>query len=494
MSSYRHILFIIAICLLCCSCVPRGIRKAQCVVAQADSLWHEGKMYGVDMGDSVTLAQAYQILRDIPLSFSEGLGSSYAHACYHYGRLLREKDNPVEAMQVFIEATHSHTRDYHILGRVYSNMGDICHLAGYFPFAYDMYERSGDMYLRNGDTLLYYYDLNNMAYELAEQGQKNSASLLINRIEKSCTNEDVLLKSLETKAVACKKVEQYDSVLYYTARLLYYGCHEPAIIQLRAQAYSFLGEKDSAVYYANYVLSISKELFNENSALYILTHDDESKDKQAIRKTSADRSDVQKLIEIQQGKLSQAVQLLEQDLNRKPDYRWLYIIIVTLFIVGTCIYIYVYRKRRQHALLSQRVEDLRHETESMQEKHEQIVQEHSEYNRNRVNEVKNNCNIIIGAETFPKNIHWSDFEGMCKIMDDNFYMLASKLRQRNVLNETEMRLCILVLLDLRRDQISKTLPYALSAVGKLKDQTAKKLGITGKKLRDYLLKMTIEEY
>ena len=186
MSSYRHILFIIAICLLCCSCVPRGIRKAQCVVAQADSLWHEGKMYGVDMGDSVTLAQAYQILRDIPLSFREGmgLGSTYAHSCYHYGRLLREKDNPVEAMQVFIEATHSHTRDYHILGRVYSNMGDICHLAGYFPFAYDMYERSGDMYLRNGDTLLYYYDLNNMAYELAEQGQKNSASLLINRIEK----------------------------------------------------------------------------------------------------------------------------------------------------------------------------------------------------------------------------------------------------------------------------------------------------------------------
>lgn len=453
-------------------------------------------MYGVDMGDSATLAQAYETLGAISFPFREGmgLGSTYAHSCYHYGRLLREKDNPVEAMQVFIEATHSHTRDYHILGRVYSNMGDICHLAGEYPLSYDMYQRSADMYLRNEDTLLYYYDLNNMAFELAEQGQKNSAFLLINRIEKSCTNEDVLLKSLETKAVVCKKVAQYDSTIYYTSQLLYCGCKEPAILLLRAQAYSFLGEKDSAVYYANYVLSISKELFNENSALYILTHDDESKDKQAIRKTSADRSDVQKLIEIQQGKLSQAVQLLEQDLNRKPDYRWLYIIIVTLFIVGTCIYIYVYRKRRQHALLSQRVEDLRHETESMQEKHEQIVQEHSEYNRNRVNEVKNNCNIIIGAETFPKNIHWSDFEGMCKIMDDNFYMLASKLRQRNVLNETEMRLCILVLLDLRRDQISKTLPYALSAVGKLKDQTAKKLGITGKKLRDYLLKMTIEEY
>ena len=82
---------------------------------------------------------------------------------------------------------------------------------------------------------------------------------------------------------------------------------------------------------------------------------------------------------------------------------------------------------------------------------------------------------------------------MCKIMDDNFYMLASRLHQRHVLNETEIRLCILVLLNLSRTEISNILPYALSGVGKLKDQTAKELGTTGKNLREYLLKMTIEE-
>ncbi|MBQ7632363.1 MAG: hypothetical protein IJS82_06385, partial [Paludibacteraceae bacterium] len=81
------------------SCSPRKIREAQSIVAQADSLREEGKMYGIDDGDSATLAQTYEIVDAIPLPFRKGMGLSrtYSHACYHYGRLLREKDNPVAA-------------------------------------------------------------------------------------------------------------------------------------------------------------------------------------------------------------------------------------------------------------------------------------------------------------------------------------------------------------------------------------------------------------
>ena len=141
------------------SCSSRAIHEAEAVVAQADSLWQAGLMYGIDAGDSLTLAQAYKTLGDIPLPFGEGLGlgSPYAHSCYHYGKLLRAKDHPAEAMQAFIHATHSRTRDYHILGRVYSNMGSISHLAGEFQLSYDMYEKSADMFIRNCDSTAYFY-------------------------------------------------------------------------------------------------------------------------------------------------------------------------------------------------------------------------------------------------------------------------------------------------------------------------------------------------
>ena len=39
------------------ACAPQAVREAEDVVAQADSLWHAGKQYGMDEGDSATLAQ-----------------------------------------------------------------------------------------------------------------------------------------------------------------------------------------------------------------------------------------------------------------------------------------------------------------------------------------------------------------------------------------------------------------------------------------------------
>ena len=147
------------------------------------------------------------------------------------------------------------------------------------------------------------------------------------------------------------RTSQYDSTIYYARESQKYQPTLPASILQLAQAYSFLGFKDSAVHYAKYVLSLSNVLFNKNSAMYILTHNDDSKDREEVRKISADRSDVQKLIEIQQGKLSQAVQLLEQDWNSEPDFRWLISIVGTLIVVSCIICIYVYRKRKRRAYM-----------------------------------------------------------------------------------------------------------------------------------------------
>ena len=87
-------------------CSLQTIREAQNVVAQADTLWHNGQMYGIDEGDSARLAQACETLSafNSPLlsTFNSQLSTDYAHACYHYGRLLRAKDDPVAAMQLLV--------------------------------------------------------------------------------------------------------------------------------------------------------------------------------------------------------------------------------------------------------------------------------------------------------------------------------------------------------------------------------------------------------
>ena len=225
------------------SCSSRAIHEAEAVVAQADSLWQAGLMAEV-----------------CPFVPCTSLLRTYAHSCYHYGKLLRAKEHPAEAMQAFINATHSRTRDYHILGRVYSNMGDLCHLAGDFQLSYDMFEKSGEMYLLNGDSLLYFYDLNNMAFELAEQGKKESFSL-INRVDSICKNQDLLAKLLETKAVFYRETGQYDSTIFYADKSYELGNLDNTILLLKAQAYDNLGKKDSAIRYAQIIMDCPSASF-----------------------------------------------------------------------------------------------------------------------------------------------------------------------------------------------------------------------------------------
>ena len=457
------------------SCAPKALREAEEVVAQADSLRAAGQMYGIDAGDSATLAQAYETLGSLSL-FNFHFSPSYAHACYHYGKLLRAKEYPVEAMQCFINATHSRTRDYHILGRVYSNMGDIAHLAGEFPLAYDMYERSGQMYLHNGDSLLYYYDLYNMAFELAEQGKKEKVYKLIHIIENHTDDKNLLTLAFAPKAIACKNEAQYDSMLYYTGLALEYQQYEPCILLCRAQAYSFLGQKDSAIFYAQLVTTQSESLFELNNALYILTNDDNSKDIAAVREVAAERSDTQKLLEIRQGKLSQAVQLLEQDLHRKPDLAWLYAIIVTLLLVGSVIGLYIYKKRQKHQLLSQHISALENKTETT------IVQMRQQ--------VEERCLVLMRSSSLKKDLQWNDYEALCHFTNQQFYFLADKLQQKG-LSEKEIRLCILSLINCSYDTMAEMLFYAPNGVGKFKLRVAKKLGTTAKKMREFLIDMAI---
>ena len=474
--------------LLClAACTPRSVREAQDVVAQADSSWQAGQPYA----DSALLAQSYRTLEHWQWVYPD----DYVHACYHYGRLLREKENPVAAMECFIRATHSRSRDYHILGRVYSNMGSICHLANEFPLSYDMFEQSANMFLRGGDSLLYYYGLNNMAYEMAELGEKQQTMVLLDKIAVECEDMDALSWSNIIKAELYKNIKQYDSALYYANTLKHNIYFESTKQIIKMQSYSMMSLKDSAVYCARLVLSISNDLFDRNNALYVLTNEDETQDKGEIRRNASERSDIQKILETRQGKLSQATQLLEQDIKRKPDLRWLYAVLATIFIFCVSLFVYIRKKQNQHKLLSQQVNDLNEINNSVKEQHEHIKQEYTEYKDSLLAQIEQNYAVLTQSPEMFQDIHWKDFNAMSKIINDNFGMLVAKLQGIYHLSEKEIRLCILVLLEISSSkQLAEMLYYGESGIRNFKNRTAKKLGTNSVEMRKALLYLAINEY
>ncbi len=385
-----------------------------------------------------------------------------AFALYQQGRALREESRQVEAMQAFIEAVHSETEDEALLGRVYSNMANMCRQANEHQRAFEVYALSAGHFLQAADTLAYAYALNNMAWEQAAMAHKDSALALIAKAVQTYPQEPLLEKVRESRAAACLFAKEYDSVLIHTT--------PPAndyLLTLRAQAFSYLQIDDSATYYAQLLLPRTTNLFALDDLYYILTHNDSTADKEAIRALSSKRADVQKAIEARHGELTKAVQLLKQDLSEKEQATSWKAFLLGAIVIGLLIWgaVVVHKQRKLHL-------------------------EKSAYDTSRRNELAQNIQIVRNAENLRQELAWNEYAELCRRTDKLFQGLADSLLAQG-LNEQDIRLCVLVLIGLSHKEIAELLNCSPKSIGKLKDLTAHKLGVSGGQLQDKLQKTAI---
>ncbi|MBR4520550.1 MAG: tetratricopeptide repeat protein [Paludibacteraceae bacterium] len=394
---------------------------------------------------------------------------------YEQGRALREQGEPAEALAVFIQATKSNTPDEMLLGRIYSNMANICRQANEHALAYYVYGLSAEHFRASGDELAYAYALNNMAWEQAAQGKKDSALALIAEAVQVYPLYPLTEKVVETRATACMFAGEYDSVLYYTSlqgndyllsspRL---PGSEEYMTMLRAQAYSYLGKGDSATYYARELLPNTDDPAYLDDIYYILTHDDEYADTETLRTLSSERADVQKIIELRHGKLMQAVQLLGDSLTEHPsDWK----LIVEAILIGlVCLVAAVMG-------LMTIIERKR------------MMRDWEQHERARQNELAQTLNTLSQATDLKDELHWQNYNAFCHQADRLFHGLATGLVEQG-LNEQDIRLCVLVMIGLPHKQIAEMLPCSPKSIGKLKDLTARKLGVSGGHLREKLMTM-----
>ena len=382
-----------------------------------------------------------------------------ALAYYEEGKALRKSGKPIEAMQVFLRASHSGTHDEALLGRVYSNMANMCRLANAHATAYTVYGSSAEHFASSSDSLAYAYALNNMAWELAVQGEKARALELVEQaLSIHLLPDDILLieeKVRESRAAACLFAQEYDSVLIHTTPPT-----NDYLRMVRAQAYSYLQMDDSATHYAQLLLPRVTNPFYLDDIYYILTHNDSSADSDSLRALSSARADVQNAIKERHGQLTQAVQLLEEDMRRSgelwssPWIAWLVCIIGALFI-----YILIVVWRRLHT-----------QTVQTERQHEALT----------------HCIALLReSKNLREELAWNDYTQFCLQTNKLFNGLASRLHTMG-LNEQDIRLCVLVLLGLSHKEIADMLNCSHKSIGKFKDLTAKKLGISGGQLQDLL--------
>ena len=478
----------------------------------ADSLRvNEGRLYD----DSLALAEAYTLLGHWRLIYPD----DYARACYYYGYLLRQHNNQVAAMQAFIAGSHAPYvsrvvrlpwfSNYHILGRIYSNMGTMCHSAGEYQLSYEMYNKSADYFLIADDSTGYYYTLNNEAFELATLHQYDEAFQLLNSINSECDNPDILTAIWETKAQLYFKAELYDSVITAVNNLQQRGDKGATGYTKKAQAFWYLQQYDSALNYANIVVCLpyasAKDKYN---MMYILAYNDDSIDIQEVKRRSEERADIDKeILDPLHIQLAQAIDILLQDRDKKPYYISIGILIIVVCILAMTSRIAVLRIKRhrkqsietieakfselQHDISEQR-QKLYAETRYEQQKQFSLQQQQQQLFAEHLAIIEQNCIAIRSSNNIPASLCWKDFDQMCRYVNDAFFMFVTKLTAAGKFNEYEVRLCVLVLLDLDYETISHILKRAQNGIGKAKYRVAQKLGTTTGNLRQVLINLAID--
>lgn len=357
----------------------------------------------------------------------------YAWMCYEEGKSLRETGDPVGAMQSFIKAEQNARSAYHLKGRVYSNVANMCRQAERHELAYDIYGLSTEQFRLANDSLAVAYALNNMAWEQAVMGHKDTALWLVDSALTVCPSEAVQTKVMESRAAACLYAAEYDSAVYYAQQIADTLYSE----MLLAQAFALTNCCDSALVYAFRVTERTDNPRYLDDTYYIIAHCDSTAERPEVVALTEKRADVQRDLEHYKTEMAQAVMIWQQSRERHIRHPWclVLLILVALSVIAWLVFRWRrFSKRRQLARLS--------------------------------------AQLMQSADP-KKDIPW------------DIYDLPSKLQERGF-SEREVRIAILVLFGFTYAQMANILNRAENGIGKDKYLIAKKLGVSVKDLRTTL--------
>lgn len=382
--------------------------------------------------------------------------SPTAESYYRQGRELREADEPVAAMNAFIAATRVQSREYNFKARSWSNMATMCRIGERHDLAYALYEKSLEQFALAKDTVAQAYALNNMAWEQAVQGNKDAATSLMDAALRLCADTAVQHKVLESRAASCLYAAEYDSVLFYTRQTA------PSVYfdMLQAQAYTFLDNNDSALFYAKRVVTQTNNPRYLDDVYYILTYCDSTALADEVRALAATRADIQLDLERNRGAWIEAMLLAEgaltpQELPLKPEILVILLCVVLPLIVLLVVFL-ILRRRHSDSLEQQ-------------------------------------CRTLRRSKNLREELQWNNYPQFCDVCNERLSHIVTKLEQRG-LSEREIRICVLVLIGLSYAQMAEVLIRAESGIGKDKYLVAKRLGVSIKDLQATLIQIANEPH
>ncbi|MBR5574796.1 MAG: hypothetical protein IKW35_09955 [Paludibacteraceae bacterium] len=490
-SSLKYIVRLVLFVLLMGNVVScQSWHEARAVVKEADSLLAKG----VIIEDTVVLAEVIR-------TFDNPMGRIFAkeelvRAYYLMGRNLDDyHHNFSDAADFYIEADRLKTKDLILRGRINSCMGYLCKQDSCFKEALVFYERANDAFEKSGNERRIANGLLSIAEQYINLKQYDKADSVLAVAETYDIDSAYYADIIDVYGLSYFRQENYDSALVFLRSIKEY----PRNLDMKCFNYMLIlrccnriGDINRAIPYAEYIILHSNNAIYRSNAYYVLIQGAKiSNNLDLLLMYSNLREDEDRLVQHMSELYAEATTKLKNHVVNPYPFRMgkIAIAVGSVLIIIVTLGCMIYRKKHKClAIEKQRIEaELQEWKQHMREKLA-IEEENTAAKRKMINDIIMNYAADFALNFSPDKNIWVKDKDLFRLADSSFGFVIYRLRDiYRDLNNRELKICITILLDFSQKQTAKAVCCAEDSVPNTKKRLAKKLGISPREIRDFLL-------
>ena len=453
---------------------------AKAVVAEADSLLE----YGEIIEDTALLAATIN-------TFNGPLGYVFARndlskAYYHMARNFYHAHDYATAADYYILCDRLKPSDPMYKGRVNSCMGFLCKQDSCFAEALEFYERANEAFVN--DERRYANGLVSIAEQYVNLKDYAKADSVLQLAGQYNIDSAYYARMVDVQALASYNQQDYDSALMYLMKIEHYPRNMGAkcySYHLIVQCLYYMNHIDLATPYAKYIIEHSHQAGFKSNAYYVLIKYTESYNQvEQLAYYSYLREDEDRLVQQYTKSYAEATAILKDYIFNPYPFLYLWIgVSIVILLGGVGVWIYR-RKSKQIAAEKQQMEaELRTWKENILQKldrdKEDIMNEKRMIIRNIIMEYADE--FAIGKSV------WEKDKDIFRLADSCFGFVIHRLKHKYNLRNTELKICLMVLLDFPTKDCAKMTSYTEKGYPTIKRRLAERLGTSSGDMRDFLI-------
>ena len=492
LSRWRHIckMLLVALLVMSCSSCARW-REAKGIVKEAENLLERG----VILNDTAALGGVIRAL-DNPVGrmFAR---EELAEAYYLMGRNLDDYyHNFSDATDFYIKDDRIKTKDWVLRGRINSCMGFICKQDSCFAEALEFYERACEAHQKSDNTWYYAHNLLNIAEQYVNLGEYNKADSVLLLASNYDVDSSYYADIMDVKAIALYNQQIYDSALTLLLGIEDYPRNIEAKCYsylMNARCFNQLLKFDKAKKYAEYVITNSCNSSFRSNAYYILIQSAEIEGNiNQLAEYSKCREDEDRNLQHVSESYAQASAKLRDYLNNPFSIHVKEILIVLFFIIVLAVWAIWYSRKRINIKIASEKKQM--EQEIAQWKDGILQKMNEEKAISEIEKRKMILNVVMNyADEFAidKPI-WDNDTKLFRLADSCFGFIIYRLKHTFHLRNSELKICLMVLLDIPNKEIARIVSYKEDSYPTIKRRLATKLGTSSSEMRNFLLDLIVK--